>query len=104
MLKICSITGLTSMITKAFYSFQAGNNYEGEYDELKYVMKSVMVIKLNVAEPKIIFEPAFREIKDVILRCFQNAINASESLPRVRNSSQMVTYSVRSMTCNAEAV
>jgi hypothetical protein len=29
-----------------------------------------MIIKLKVEEPKIVFDPAFKEIRDIILRCF----------------------------------
>jgi dynein heavy chain len=62
---------------------QAGNDFGEEFDELRYVMAQVMIIKLRVEEPKILFDPPFREVKDIILRCFQEIIASGEGLPRV---------------------
>jgi dynein heavy chain len=33
-----------------------------------------MIIKLKVEEPKIVFDPAFKEIRDIILRCFSEIV------------------------------
>ena len=63
--------------------FQAGNDFGDEFDELQYVMKSVMLVKLKVEEPQIVFDPAFRECRDIILRCFSEICASGEGLPRV---------------------
>ncbi|XP_074648811.1 dynein axonemal heavy chain 3-like [Tubulanus polymorphus] len=60
-----------------------GNDFGEQFDELQYVMAQVMIIKLRVEEPKILFDPPFREVKDIILRCFQEIIASGEGLPRV---------------------
>ena len=46
-------------------------------------MPQVMIIKLRVEEPKIVFDPPFREIRDIILRCFSEIIASGEGLMRV---------------------
>ncbi|XP_071813132.1 dynein axonemal heavy chain 3-like isoform X2 [Apostichopus japonicus] len=63
-----------------------GNDFGDEYNELQYVMPQVMIIKLKVDEPKIIFDPAFRECRDIILRCFSQIITSAEGLQRVECS------------------
>lgn len=62
---------------------QAGNDFGDEFDELMYVMAQVMIIKLKVEEPKIIFDPLFKEIRDIILRCFSEIIASGDGLTRV---------------------
>lgn len=62
---------------------KAGNDFGEEFDELQYVVTPVMIIKLKVEEPKIIFEPPFRECRDIILRCFSEVIASATELPRV---------------------
>lgn len=63
---------------------QKGNDFGEEFNELLYVMKQVMIIKLKVEEPKITFDPPFRECRDIILRCFSEIIASGEGLQRVR--------------------
>lgn len=55
----------------------------GEFDELRFVMPAVMIIKLKIEDPKILFEPTFRECRDIILRCFSEIIASGEGLYRV---------------------
>ena len=54
------------------------------FDELQYVMKQVMILKLKVEDPKILFEPPFRECRDIVIRCFSEIIASAEGLQRVR--------------------
>lgn len=42
-----------------------------------------MVIKLKVEEPKIVFEPPFREIVNLLIKCFSEIIASGTGLPRV---------------------
>lgn len=62
---------------------QEGNDFGDEYNELQYVMPQVMIIKLKVDEPKIVFDPLFRECRDIILRCFSQIVTSAEGLQRV---------------------
>ncbi|CAH8618645.1 unnamed protein product [Heterobilharzia americana] len=60
-----------------------GNSFEEPYDELKFLRRSPFLLKLHVADPKIIFVPSFRETRDCLLHCFQAITDAAENLPRV---------------------
>ena len=40
-------------------------------------------LKLKIEDPKILFEPTFRECRDIILRCFSEIIASGEGLSRV---------------------
>ena len=71
------------MIEFFYLCLQSGNDYGDEFDDLRYVMPQVMIIKLRVEEPKIVFDPPFREIRDIILRCFSEIIASGEGLMRV---------------------
>ncbi|KAH3867062.1 hypothetical protein DPMN_030187 [Dreissena polymorpha] len=62
---------------------QTGNDYSETFDDLRYVMAQIMIIKLRVEEPKIVFDPPFKEIRDIILRCFSEIIASAEGLMRV---------------------
>ena len=68
---------------KYFPVFQQGNDFGEEFDELQYTRKQVMIIKLQVQEPKIVFDPPFRDCRDIILKCFSEIIASGDSLPRV---------------------
>ena len=47
------------------------------------MMKQVMLVKLRTEEPNIVFDPPFRECRDIILKCFSEIIASAEGLPRV---------------------
>nr|XP_006820578.1 PREDICTED: dynein heavy chain 3, axonemal-like [Saccoglossus kowalevskii] len=81
---------LRGMVINSLHDFleffrihQDGNDFGEEYDELQYNMAQVMIIKLKVEEPKIVFDPPFRECRDIILRCFSEIIASAEGLQRV---------------------
>ncbi|CAL8075896.1 unnamed protein product [Calicophoron daubneyi] len=62
---------------------QDGNTFDDPYDELSFLRRPLLLIRLRVADPKIVFIPTFRETRDCLLRCFQAITNAAENLPRV---------------------
>ncbi|XP_033631251.1 dynein heavy chain 3, axonemal-like [Asterias rubens] len=66
-----------------FQIHQNGNDFEDEYEELQYVVAQIMIVKLRVEEPRIIFDPPFRECRDIILRCFSEIIASADQLQRV---------------------
>ncbi|KAA3677197.1 dynein heavy chain, axonemal [Paragonimus westermani] len=66
-----------------FSPLQDGNSFEEPYDELKFLRRTLLLIHLRVADPKIVFSPTFRETRDCLLRCFQAITDAAEGLPRV---------------------
>ncbi|CAH8561622.1 unnamed protein product [Schistosoma turkestanicum] len=65
---------------------QNENKFEEQYDELKFLHKSPLLLKLHISDPKIIFIPSFQETRDCLLNCFQAITNAAENLPRVSGS------------------
>ena len=67
----------------SFFCLQNGNDYSGQYSDIQYVMKTVILVKLKVTDPKIVFDPSFHECRDTIIRCFQEIIAGGEGLPRV---------------------
>ncbi|VDP25782.1 unnamed protein product [Schistosoma curassoni] len=70
-------------LLKVLQIHENGNKFEEQYDELKYLHRSPILLKLHISDPKIIFIPSFREIRDCLLHCFQAITNAAENLPRV---------------------
>ncbi|KAK0049220.1 dynein heavy chain 3 axonemal-like isoform X1 [Biomphalaria pfeifferi] len=66
-----------------FKHHESGNDFGEYYDELAYVHRPIMIVRLKIEEPKIIFEPTFRELRDIILRCFSEIIASGEGLNRV---------------------
>ena len=52
--------------------------FQGDFDELRFVMPQVMIIKLKIEDPKILFEPTFRECRDIIMRCYSEIIASGE--------------------------
>ncbi|XP_076458174.1 dynein axonemal heavy chain 3-like [Babylonia areolata] len=66
-----------------FRLYQAGNDFDGEYDELLFTRISALVLKLRVEEPKFTFQPTFNEVKDLIIRCFSHIITGGDGLTRV---------------------
>ncbi|XP_063446016.1 dynein axonemal heavy chain 3-like isoform X5 [Mytilus trossulus] len=68
---------------KFFATHKEGNDFEEPFDELKYLETSMMIIKLKIEEPKIVFDPAFKEIRDIILRCFSEIVASGDGLTRV---------------------
>lgn len=78
--------GITLVILFVFVLYFISFSYIftlGEFDELRFVMPQVMLIKLKIEDPKILFDPTFRECRDIILRCFSEIIASGEGLSRV---------------------
>lgn len=87
--EVFTISSVLVFLKKDWFTiflFQEGNEFGDVFDELQYVQTQIMIIKLKVEEPKIVFEPPFREIRDIILRCFSEIIASGEGLTRVGNS------------------
>jgi len=47
------------------------------------VRKSALIIKLYTEDPKIEFQPSFKQIELMIMNCFSYIIKSAEELPRV---------------------
>lgn len=58
-------------------------NYFDTYNELGFVRKSALSIKLYADDPKIEFEPGFSKIEEMILNCISCIVESAKNLPRV---------------------
>ncbi|XP_035261919.1 dynein heavy chain 3, axonemal [Anguilla anguilla] len=66
-----------------FMLHQDGNDYSGEYDELRFVQQQVLIVKLKVEEPYVVFQPSLQQCWELIQRGFMEIIKSAENLPRV---------------------
>lgn len=62
---------------------QEGNNFGDEYTDLKYCIRPVIMLKVIIHDQKILFEPSFKECRDIVLDCFSHLIVAAEGIKRV---------------------
>jgi dynein heavy chain len=62
--------------------YKNGNYFE-VYEALEYKRKPALIIKLYIDDPKIEFQPGFKQIETLILNCFTFLLKSSEELPRV---------------------
>ncbi|XP_048348807.1 dynein axonemal heavy chain 3 [Sphaerodactylus townsendi] len=60
-----------------------GNDFEEPYHEMQFFVPQVLVIKLEVEEPSIVFLPRMKDCWDLICRCFMEILKHSEGLPKV---------------------
>lgn len=66
-----------------FFEQYKDGNFFSEYVDLQFVRKSAIIIKLYIDDPKIEFQPGFRQIEQMIMNCFSFIIKSAEELPRV---------------------
>ncbi|XP_059835308.1 dynein axonemal heavy chain 3 [Hypanus sabinus] len=60
-----------------------GNDFGDEFHELQYVRPQIMILKLKVEEPKIIFEPSLDECWDLINQCYLAILNSANGIHKV---------------------
>ncbi|CAF0812221.1 unnamed protein product [Brachionus calyciflorus] len=65
-----------------FEQYRHGNNFD-TYESFDYCRKPALTLKLYIDDPKIEFQPGFKQIEQLILNCFSYVIKSSEELPRV---------------------
>ena len=63
---------------------QEGNDFGEVFDEMTYLQRQVLLVKLQVDEPHIDFSPSFQELWEFINRAFMEIIKSAEELPRVQ--------------------
>ncbi|XP_062999548.1 dynein axonemal heavy chain 3 [Elgaria multicarinata webbii] len=61
-----------------------GNDFGETYHEMQFFIPQILVIKLDVEDPAIVFEPDLRACWELIYRCFAEILKNSEGLPRVQ--------------------
>ncbi|KAJ8399893.1 hypothetical protein AAFF_G00406230 [Aldrovandia affinis] len=65
-----------------FMLHQGGNDYSEDYDELRFVQQQILVVKLKVEEPYVVFQPNLQQCWELIHRGFMEIIKSAEDLPR----------------------
>ncbi|XP_074064394.1 dynein axonemal heavy chain 3 isoform X6 [Macrotis lagotis] len=66
-----------------FMIHKDGNDFDHPYKEMEFFIPQVILIKLQVEEPSIIFNPPFKECWNLIYSCFMEVIKSSENIPKV---------------------
>ncbi|CAI5792110.1 dynein heavy chain 3, axonemal [Podarcis lilfordi] len=61
-----------------------GNDFGETYHEMQFFIPQMLVIKLEVQEPDIIFEPDVEACWDLLYHCFMEVLKNSEGLPKVQ--------------------
>uniref|UniRef100_A0A8D2J0P0 Uncharacterized protein n=1 Tax=Varanus komodoensis TaxID=61221 RepID=A0A8D2J0P0_VARKO len=60
-----------------------GNDFGETYHEMQFFVPQILVIKLDVKDPSIVFDPDMKACWDLIYRCFLEILNNAEGLPKV---------------------
>ncbi|MGH0118801.1 UNVERIFIED_CONTAM: hypothetical protein FKN15_062263 [Acipenser sinensis] len=66
-----------------FAVHEDGNDFGEQYKERDFFKPQIMIVKLQVKEPAIVFEPSMRECWGLINQCFVEITTSAEGLPRV---------------------
>ncbi|XP_053132344.1 dynein axonemal heavy chain 3 isoform X3 [Hemicordylus capensis] len=67
-----------------FKIHENGNDFGEIYHEMQFFIPQILVLKLDVEDPTIIFEPHMKDCWDLIYRCFMEILKNSEGLPKVQ--------------------
>uniref|UniRef100_A0A8D0GFM9 Uncharacterized protein n=1 Tax=Sphenodon punctatus TaxID=8508 RepID=A0A8D0GFM9_SPHPU len=76
-LALCGLSVLRNWIS------EDGNDFGETYYEMQFFVPQILVIKLGVEEPKIVFDPLFKDCWDLIFRCLMEILRNSEGIPKV---------------------
>uniref|UniRef100_A0A8D0GHK3 Uncharacterized protein n=1 Tax=Sphenodon punctatus TaxID=8508 RepID=A0A8D0GHK3_SPHPU len=76
------INSLEDLLT-FFMIHKDGNDFGETYYEMQFFVPQILVIKLGVEEPKIVFDPLFKDCWDLIFRCLMEILRNSEGIPKV---------------------
>lgn len=60
-----------------------GNDFEEPYQEMEFFMPQLIMIKLEVSEPIIVFNPSFDDCWELIHNSFLEIIKNSREIPKV---------------------
>ncbi|XP_074409026.1 dynein axonemal heavy chain 3 isoform X4 [Zonotrichia albicollis] len=66
-----------------FMIHKGGNDFEEPYQGMQFFLSQILIVKLRVKEPDIVFEPPLPACWDLISHCFQKILQSSEELPKV---------------------
>ncbi|XP_021092936.1 dynein heavy chain 3, axonemal isoform X6 [Heterocephalus glaber] len=80
-LVIKSLEDLVSL----FMIHKDGNDFEEPYQEMKFFIPQLIMIKLEVSEPTIVFNPSFDDCWELITNSFLEIIKKSDGIPKVES-------------------
>lgn len=63
--------------------YKDGNDFGETFSDMRYVMTEVLTVGLQIDGAKLIFDPPFRDIRDLIIRLLTEIVQSAENLPRV---------------------
>ncbi|XP_025972035.2 dynein axonemal heavy chain 3 [Dromaius novaehollandiae] len=66
-----------------FMIHKDGNDFTEPYQEKQFFVPQILIVKLSMEEPKIVFEPPLKECWDLISHCFMEILQSAEDLPKV---------------------
>uniref|UniRef100_A0A8C3MBH4 Uncharacterized protein n=1 Tax=Geospiza parvula TaxID=87175 RepID=A0A8C3MBH4_GEOPR len=66
-----------------FMIHKDGNDFKEPYQGMQFFLSQILIVKLRVKEPDIVFEPPLGACWDLISHCFQKILQSSEELPKV---------------------
>uniref|UniRef100_UPI00398E73BF dynein axonemal heavy chain 3 isoform X1 n=2 Tax=Pristiophorus japonicus TaxID=55135 RepID=UPI00398E73BF len=78
-----AVTNSLEDLLSFFTVHKDGNDFGEKYHEMRYVRPQVMILKLKMEEPKIIFEPSLDECWDLINRCYMEILNSADGVLKV---------------------
>ncbi|XP_070617336.1 dynein axonemal heavy chain 3 isoform X3 [Erythrolamprus reginae] len=61
-----------------------GNDFGDVYQDMMFFIPQILVLKLDVEDPSIIFDPDVQNLWDLVYRCFVEILKYSEGLPKVQ--------------------
>ncbi|XP_019505362.1 PREDICTED: dynein heavy chain 3, axonemal [Hipposideros armiger] len=68
-----------------FMIYKDGNDFEEPYREMEFFIPQLIIVKLEVNEPVIVFNPSFDDCWDLIHNSFLEIIKNSEGIPKVES-------------------
>nr|XP_055037339.1 dynein axonemal heavy chain 3 isoform X1 [Misgurnus anguillicaudatus]XP_055037340.1 dynein axonemal heavy chain 3 isoform X1 [Misgurnus anguillicaudatus] len=63
--------------------YQDGNDFGERFDKLKYTQRPLLLVKLRLEEPRIMFEPSLQNCWELIQQAFTQIITSAHNIPRV---------------------
>ncbi|CAM4521786.1 dynein axonemal heavy chain 3 [Lepidochelys kempii] len=66
-----------------FMIYKDGNDFGEPYQEMQFFVPQILIMKLNVEEPKIVFQPLWKDCWNLIYYCFMEILRSSEGLLKV---------------------
>lgn len=61
-----------------------GNDFEEPYQEMEFFIPQLLMIKLEVSEPIIVFNPSFDDCWALLRNSFLEIIENSKGIPKVK--------------------